>query len=142
MRKTTLLTMAMTIGIASFSAYAAKPVQPDPQDLGVACACDWSGYPGNCTVTWDDVGASTYGIELALQAEWVEAGSNMTSKVDVDLDTWTCGGGGCTASGDIALPYFPDDAEVAFDAAVKGFENRGGPVPRNFAKDTGACNLP
>jgi hypothetical protein len=148
MKKTALISMAVSLGLATLAANAASPHRVSPyMDLGVSCSCDWTNHPGTCTVSWSDVaGAQTYGGSIELQAEWVVNGIDMSSKAKLDLDEdWACDSvtGTCSASGEFALPDYPDNAAVTFDGKVAGLNNGwDGVTRRNFAKGTGACNLP
>jgi len=146
MKMTALISVAVSLGIASFSAYAAKPHPVSSYiDLNVSCSCDWSTDPSACTVSWSNVGAPAYGVSIDFEAEWVENGVSMSSGAELDLnDDWACDSvtGTCSAAGIFALPYYPADADISFDGKVKGFDNGpDGVTPRSFAKQTGACNL-
>jgi hypothetical protein len=145
MKNIFLLSMVASLGFASFSVNAARPLPVSPYSgFGVSCVCDWSTSPGTCTVSWSDVGARTYGVGIEFNAEWNDGGVDMSSEAYLDLDeNWACDSGGCSASGSFILPYYSPGAVIAFEGKVKGF-NTGpdGVVPRNFAKETGTCNLP
>lgn len=145
MKKTALVSMAVSLGLASLPVNAAKPHPvSEYSDLGVSCTCDWLTEPSTCTVTWRDAGAPTYGVSIELEAEWDVNGVTTSSKAKLDLnDNWACDSATCSASGEFALPYYDGDATITFDGKVKAFNNgRDGVTPRNFAKETGACNLP
>ena len=147
MKKITLISMALSLGIASFSVNAKKP-HPDSlyPGLNVSCTCDWSADPGACTVSWTNVGAPAYGASVVLEAEWTTDGVDMSSSAALDLDdNWVCNSlmGTCSASGEFVLPDYPDDAVLTFDGKIKGFDNGpDGVTSRDFIKETGKCNLP
>jgi hypothetical protein len=112
--------------------------------LNVTCECDWFAFPTTCTVSWDDVQAPTYGVDVEFEAEWTMDDVKMTASAELDLDdNWSCDGTNCSASGNFELPDHPSDAETTFLGKVKGFETgRNGATPRDFVKATGACNSP
>ena len=148
MKKTALISMAVSLGLATLAANAARPNGVSPyMDLGVSCSCDWNDSADTCTVSWSDVpGAQTYGGSIELRAQWVEIDTDMsrTAKHDLDED-WACDSvtGTCSASGEFSLPNYPDNAAVTFNGKVTGLNNGwDGVTRRDFAKGTGACNLP
>lgn len=147
MKITTLISMAVSLGLASVSVYAKNPHPLSPyMDLNVSCSCDWSADPGTCTVSWSNVGAPAYGVSIELEAEWVDNGVSMSSGAELDLDdNWACDSvtGICEASGEFVVSDYPDDANIKFAGKVKGFDvGPDGVTSRDFAKQTGECNLP
>ena len=147
MKKYLALAALVSLGAASLSAGAKNPHPESGYAIdNLDCTCDWSTEPGSCTVSWDDSGAPAYGVDIEFEAEWMDgSGVEMETGAELELDDlWACAEGICSATGDFALPEgYPEDAEIEFEAKVKGFDNgRNGPRPRNFMKETADCNLP
>jgi hypothetical protein len=103
----------------------------------VSCDCDAT----TCTVSWADVGADSYGVDVEFEAEWLEGDVEMKASAELDLDdSWACDGGMCVATGDFVAPMVPVDAELKFVGKVKGLATgNGGSKPRDFMKTTGDC---
>lgn len=145
MNKTALFSMAVSLGLASLSVNAARPQTiPSAMDMGVLCICHWGVDPG-CSISWKDTGARDYGVHIEFKAKWIVDGVDMSSVAKLNLDdNWFCDTTNmCSASGEFVLPKYPDNAAVAFDSKVKAFgSGPDGVTPRNFSKQTEACNLP
>lgn len=145
MKHTATVSIIVSLACAPFAVHAKRP-HPDPiyPITNVTCECDWSVDPATCTVSWDDVDAPTYGVDVEFEAEWVMDGVEMSSSAELDLDdNWICDGTRCSATGDFALPEFAEGAEIKFVGKVKGFDvGADGETSRDFVKATGACNLP
>lgn len=150
MKKITLISMAISLGFASFSVNAKNP---HPSMLAtynglyesVTCMCDWSTDPSTCTVSWVDVNAPSYGVSIDFEAEWMEGDVEMESSAELNLDdNWLCDESGtCSASDEFDLADHPVDAVIKFVGKVKGFDiGSDGVRSRNFIKATGICNLP
>ncbi|UCC56965.1 MAG: hypothetical protein JSU75_04275 [Gammaproteobacteria bacterium] len=146
MKNITLISIAVSLACTSYAVNARKPHPVSPYDIGnVTCTCDWSVAPSSCTVSWSDVNAPGYGVDVEFEAEWMEGDVEMKSFAELDLDdNWMCDEfGACSASGEFVLPDFPADADIKFVGKVKGFDTGSdGVTSRDFVKATGACNLP
>lgn len=147
MKKTALISMAVSLGLASLSVNAGnRHAVSSYMDLEVDCTCDWSSDPGTCTVSWNDVNARNYVPRIEFKAGWKAGDVRMWSVAKLNLnDNWACDPvtGMCSARGEFVLPDHPDDAVVRFDGKVKGMgSGPDGVTPRNFARNKGACNLP
>jgi len=148
MKKTALISMAVSLGLASLSVNAEnRHAVSSYMDLEVNCTCDWSTDPGTCTVSWNDVSARNYMADIRFDAQWSTVDVSMSSQANLKLnDSWNCDNvtGMCSASGEFVVPSdYPDDATITFDAKVMGVgSGPDGVTPRNFARDKGACNLP
>jgi len=162
MKKTTLITTAVTLGMAAFAVHAAPPGKSPPTNqfkdmLAPVCTCDWNA--GECTASWTDVNSLgvtgvpvSYGADIEFEAQWIESSTladGTTTEVkreasaEVDLDAYSCDGLTCSATVPFALPEYPVDATTSFMAKVKAFETGSdGVTPRNFLKDVADCNLP
>jgi len=147
MKKYLALAGAVSLAATAITADAKNPhPEPEYEISNLECSCDWSAAPGSCTVSWDDVDASAYGADIEFEAEWMDgSGVEMKTEAELELDDlWQCEAGVCSATAEFVLPGgYPAEAEVEFEARVKGFDNgRDGPKPRNFRKETADCNLP
>jgi hypothetical protein len=151
-KKTTLISAAIALGLAASAASAKKP-HPEPAlytvgDLAVQCSCDWIG--GTCDVSWTDLASLgvtdvpvSYGADVEFEAEWMDGDVDMEATAEADVDDYSCDGLTCSATVDFALPEYPVDAETSFVAKVKGFETGpDGETSRDFIKDVADCNLP
>lgn len=152
MKSPVLLIASAALGLAAFSAGAANP-HPSPLlyaegELNVSCTCDWTA--GSCDVSWTDLASLgvvgvpvAYGADVEFEASWVESDVEMEASSEADVDEYTCDGLTCTGTVDVVLPVYPAEADLSFEAKVKGFETgRDGPKSRDFIKDTAECNLP
>ncbi len=145
MKKITLISIAVSLACTSFVVNAKKPHPISPYVIAdVACACDWVTVSNTCTVSWDDVAAPSYGVDVEFEAEWLVDDVEMKSTAELDLDdNWMCVDGSCSASGEFGLPVYPVDAVIKFVGKVKGFDTGpDGITSRDFVKATGECNLP
>jgi hypothetical protein len=148
MNKTALISMAVSLGLASFSVNAAnRHAVSSYMDLEVACTCDWSTDPGTCTVSWNDVSARDYMADIRFDAKSSSGDQSLLTEAILKLsDSLACDPvtGMCSASGEFAMPdSYPPDAAVTFEARVKGVgSGPDGVTPRNFTRNKGACNLP
>lgn len=145
MKHIKLISIAVSLACAPLLVHAKQPHPASPYDIGsVSCECDWFASPSACTVSWADVEAPSYGVDVEFEAQWLVDGVAMKSSAELDLDdNWMCDAGSCSATGEFALPEFPADAQVKFTGKVKGFDTgRNGTRSRDFVKATGDCNLP
>ena len=131
------------------------PAHPDPAPEVDSCECsvpvmipdsEPAMYESYCDVQWTTTGASwsTYGASVEFEAEWTVEDVEMSSESEADIDDYSCvfeTDETCTAI-DVLLVIsdFADDADIEFEARVKGFDTKG-PRPRNFVKSMGDCSF-
>jgi len=156
MRKTTLITTAVSLGLAVFAVQAKPPGKVPPTNdftgnLAPTCSCDSTA--GQCDVSWTDVnslgpisGPVSYGADVERDAAWTEIVEGVevdkTSSASVDLEDYACDGAACSATATLPAADYPDDAEVGVSAKVKAFYiGPDGLTPRNFLKDTVECTI-
>ena len=157
MRKTTLITTAVSLGLAAFAVQAKPPGKVPPTNdfndqLAPMCSCDSTA--GECVVSWTDVnylgltisGPVSYGADVERDAAWTELLDGVevdkTSSASVDLDDYACDGTECSAIATLPPADYPDGAEVGVSAKVKAFYiGPDGSTPRNFVKDTVQCTI-
>jgi hypothetical protein len=129
------------------------PVQPEPAPGVDFCDCsaftpvpDSDMYESYCSVQWTTTGNywPAYGASIEYEAEWMEDDSEMSVGSETEIEEYSCVFGAddvCNANDvHVVIDGHPEEAEVEFQAKVKGFDNKG-EGSRDFVKVTGDCSI-